>query len=321
MTPRELIIVMLMPGSIGLVLLLAAWRPWRRAGEAASTERTWWRALLCALALAAGPVAADVLLRGWHGVWPRATIHFLPHVTLIGALAGVILMRLDHRRGLRLALVVLVSGLAAWLATQHRVKNQWSSAEGAGWIIGLASVSAFIWLMADGWLGRQARPGARWSLLVWLAFSACSVLMLFSGAAALSQIAGAFAAASGAFVLLAWWRPELPIVRPTVGVVALALPAIMTLQFYRWPVMGSVPEDEIAWDRVVMTSACMIWLIPSLSALAGEPGLCKSRKPWVRTLVAFIIGLVLAFLAVRGSIPPDKYNPLHIGAEVDEYGY
>ncbi len=332
MTPRELLIVMVLPGAISMLLLLVAWRPWQRAPVVASVQTDpgtvrelppspLAKSVLSALALASGPIAADILLRGWHGLWPNATIYFLPHIVVLGAIGGLALDRLYPRQRAHLIFMIVISLLAAYLATQHRVKTQWTAGESIAWLSGLTFASIFVWTIADGWMRTVPKPGARLPLLAWLAFSACAGVMLFSGGAALSQIAGAFAAACGPFVLLAWWRPDLPMMRPAVGVLGLALPAIMTLQFYRWPSGATAPEDAIAWDRVVLTSAWMICLVPSIIVVTGESRWWKHKRPWLRTLIAFAIGAGFAVVAVTRSIPPDKYNPLKIDASQSDYGY
>lgn len=331
MTPRDLLIVMVLPGAISMLLLLVAWRPWKSAPVVASAQADpesvrelppspLAKSVLSALALASGPIAADILLRGWHGLWPNATIYFLPHIALLGVVAGLMLDRCFKRPLLRAAVLLLGSFLAAYLATQHRVKGQWSAGESAAWLAGLTFLNLIAWVEPDVWMRITLKPGARLALLAWLAFSACAGVMLFSGGAALSQIAGAFAAACGPFVLLAWWRPDLPMMRPAVGVLGLALPTIMTLQFYRWPAGADTPDDAIAWDRVMIIAAILVVLIPA-KVLMGETGPLRSRRPWVQTLLAFVVGAIVAGIAVRLATPPDKYNPLKIDASQSDYGY
>ncbi len=284
----------ILPALVSAALLAIAWRPWRRPGQngAGPEPATTLSPALSAAAMGLGVIASDLLIRGWQGLWPIATTNFVPHATLVAIITGTLASWGRLRLLGRVAMVLLGALVCTYLLTQHRVKSQWTGLERVAWLAGLTLVPTVLALACEAWARRFA--GARLAILVWLAFSAAAVVLLFSGSAALGQVTGAFAATTGPFVLLAWWRRDL---RAMVGagvVAGLMLPSMLTVQFYK---------------DVPMVAAGLVAAIPLLVWLSRF-GPMRQLPGWLATLVCVMLGAGLAGGAIAISAPKPEDNPL-----------
>ncbi len=239
-----------------------------------------------------GVIGSDVLIRGWQGAWPIATTHYVAHATLVAVVTGAMTSWGRLRALGRAAIVLLGALVCTYLLTQHRVKNQWTGLERVAWLAGLTLVPTVLALACEAWA--RARSGARLAILVWLAFSAAAVVLLFSGAAALGQVTGAFAAASGPFVLLAWWRRDVRAMRGAGIVAGLMLPSMLTVQFYK--------DVPMIAGGLVVAIPLVVW-VSRIGAVRQLPG-------WLATLACVMLGAGLAGGAVAISAPEPEDNPL-----------
>jgi len=205
-----LVRTVLLPALAAGAVLAAGWRVWRRdttlPGPAA------WAALAVGAAAVLGAV-----LRFGLAFPPSDSLSRLPWVAAAGAAFGALESAAAPRWRPLLRWVLVSAALRFVLAYKFGVA--WS--EGAG----LARISAgalglvglwWCWERALGALG-----GRCGSLLLWLAASATSLMLLFAYSAKLAEHVGAASAGLGALICAALLRPS--------GAVGGALPVVLTL--------------------------------------------------------------------------------------------
>jgi hypothetical protein len=262
------------PLVIAAVLLLAAWRPWKRG----TASRGDWGS---ALALALSYAVADRMVRAsWPG-WPPATPdRWLP---IIGLAAGAFFAFDPFRSGRKWfgygALAVAFAALAplVWDGLTSR-----ASLPHTLLITFLyAMVMVIIWSDALA-AGRPPRAAGTALILLIVAVGA-SLTFLQSFVLSFAQMAGAIAAVTGVTMLVALWRPDLDVLR------------------------GQVPVYSIlVVGLIAVCSEITLWSALALLAAAAMPGLATSNltarlRPWQRTVIAAAAAAGLCVVAVWKS--------------------
>jgi len=165
---------------------------------------------------------------------------------------------------------LLVSPLATWSAGE---RLQGVVALGAGLFV--------FWSLLEALSER--RPGASLPLIFWASASGTSLVLLFSGSASLGGLSGSLAAALGASVVLAWWKPSVSFGRGPIPVVALLLGSF-------W-ILGSL------YAEVSALSTALLLLAP-LSGWIGESPAIGKLAPWRSASLRLTVALILAGTAV-----------------------
>ncbi len=290
---QQVLLAVAVPATIAVVLLLVGWRPWRtgsapRTGPVASP-----------LAAGAGIIVADLAVRGWHGIAPASTAHWMIHLAAAGAILGWTMPAWHKPAALRLSVLVLASAAAAFALVRFRVLSTgfWTPSESVAWLGALTAVIAIPWIALDRLAVRA--NGASLPILLWATASGSAACLLLGAAeSALALLAGAAAATLGAFVLLAWWRPALPALRPAIPVISLVVPGLLVL---------AIPKSDDALPRYA--AALLLAAAPVAGWLRVLPPLSWAR-PWIGTLASFLIAAAMigwaVVIAERQFIPFDS---------------
>jgi hypothetical protein len=171
---------------------------------------------------AAGGFFAGYAALGWAPLLPADRWHWLPHLALVAAAAGLVggLPRVPP--ALAHAARAAATGLAAW-----RLAPTDADSFGVVWVLGLFVAMVVTWELVEEVARRQ--PGALVPLLLTAAAGAAGVVLVQAGSAKFAQLAGVLAAALGPFVLFAWRRPNSATLAGAVPVVAVLLPGLMAV--------------------------------------------------------------------------------------------
>lgn len=202
-TPRDVIFGAAVPALVGLVILLAAWRPWRAAGSA-PRGLDWGGPL----ALCAG------FLAGYAGIFSRPpfppldSVDWLFYLTIPLAVAALAVNTKDRALWL-VGIAVIMEGLSSGLLTLPLWQHTWSPVQGAAWVGGLEPLAAVTVLVLSA-VARQSK-GLPLPVAYLVLGGLAALTLLLSGSQKLGQLGGALAAALGPVLLLAWWsgRPFL----------------------------------------------------------------------------------------------------------------
>jgi hypothetical protein len=254
----------LIPALITLAFVAAAWRPWKRAGVPTGG----WGS---ALGVSLGYIAADILIRGWHGLLPPGGGLLHPHIALATALIAA---PLTFSRKLWAWLPTMsVLSLASSAAILRAAIN--ADARAAIPYVAIAgAVGLALWLCI--FLAARRSTGARVPLMLWAAAAGSALILLQSGNLALAQMSGALAACMGVFILLGWLRPQIPAVLGATPVFAMVMLGLL--------IAGrGFAEPWKNTDRALILAAAAI-ASPALTLL---PPLHR-LKPWAGTLVGVL---------------------------------
>ncbi|HET6202606.1 MAG TPA: hypothetical protein VFI25_07365 [Planctomycetota bacterium] len=188
----------ILPALVTGFLLSALWRPWRKG---AFPSRWSW---IEPLAFAAGYASAQVALIGWPAFPPRESTHGLFYL----AVAAGTLAPLASSRAIPVAARWIVSAVLAFavplLLLRARIEHRWSAGESAGWVFALGTAA-----LAVGAASKTASrlPGPASILALLVPLTATAGVLVLSGTALHSQLAGAVAASLGAALALSVRRP------------------------------------------------------------------------------------------------------------------
>jgi hypothetical protein len=185
----------LLPGLAAGAVLAVGWRLWRRDALAAAPAA--WAALGVGVAACLGAV-----LRFGLELPPASSAARLPWVAAAGAAYGALESASAPRWRPLLRAVLIAAALRFVLA--YRFGRTWGELEGLARVTGGAALLAFLWWC---WERALAELGARaGTILLWLAASATSVMLLCAYSAKLAEHLGAACAGLGALAVAAFLR-------------------------------------------------------------------------------------------------------------------
>ncbi len=277
LTPTDLLYGVLLPFVLATVILLVAWRPWRRTGRAPSR----WGGPLAAGMTFAGTFA---LLQGpLHVLRPGSATMWLFYLDLGFMLLGLAdsILQLPHVvRG-----IVLFGGAvaAAGLLLKFNFSNQtWDALHGALWLGGIAAITLLWWASFE----QAAVGGGMTAPLAMAAVSGVSALIIaVLVEQTTGQALGAMAVALTVAVVLAAWARRASVERGTAMVVAgIGVSALAAAYF-----ISSLPVQYVL---ILATAPVTLWVgrIPAIRRL----------RPWPRVMV--LIGLLLIPLGIAAGL-------------------
>lgn len=294
MDPIELGLAgILLPAVIAGLSLALGWRAWRRdsepSGHAAGAPALALAYLAAHLAVA-GPPASP--LPG-----SERTPAGLDWLFWLVALFGLLLTleRPLTRRGpwWSLALRLVAAALLVGGVLRMTFQREWSGWTEVAWLSGLALLLAVPWTVLE----REAREhrGARSALVLWATAASLAIVAVLSGSAKLAQLSGAVAAALGAAVVLAWWRPRVSLAGGGVSLAVLTLFGVgLCAHFYSY---------TTAADALLVAAGPVMPLamrLPGLRKLRGGRGTAAALALASLPLAVAVLRAVLAY-------EPDPY--------------
>ncbi|MFN0131908.1 MAG: hypothetical protein ACKVW3_05180 [Phycisphaerales bacterium] len=252
------------PVLIAAILVMSAWRPWRRGVEP-GPSRDWAAAGAVGLSLA----VAFPLVTGSLAFPPRSAVGWLPMMGLVAWVTGAGRTAWIRPFAVRALVAVVVCELAAWLILRPMLRHAWLGGEGWARVLGLGGVAAVVWVL----LVPLERRGARVPLVMWVASVGSAVVLVMSETASLAQASGVLAVGLGVLVVVAWWRPGLPIARGAAGPWAMLQGAIL-MGGYAYA--GTPPG----------LAAVVLLMVAPLGAWVAEVGALSRRPAWMGTVAA-----------------------------------
>ncbi len=264
------------PVVFSLFFLAMAWRPWKRSGW---PKGDWGSALGVAL----GYIVADELVRRTHQVWPDGgRMH--PHIALFAAVFVIATARPKLATFRALLAVILTIAVSALILRTPLRDDRGHAMK----VIAIASGAGLAMWSACS-LAASRQGGARVPLMLWAAASGNAVVFLQNSSISMAQMSGALAACMGGFVLLGWWRPQIPAVRGAIPVYVLVMLGLMVVGRHY-----DKPWEESHWSFFL--GACAV-ASPAVTLLPP----IKKLKAWLGTLVGLMLTIALCVAAVALS--------------------
>ena len=280
----------LLPAVLSGLLLAVGWRVWKRDAEGVDGR---WSG---SLALAAAFLATYLAIAGApSGILPGSdrTPTGLDWLFVLAAGAAVLFAHPDPVLWRRLGVRLAVSGLTVWLVLKNAFANQLAGDAAIAWFLGLAALLLIVWTAAD--LRARRRSGASSPLVWWATAATLAGVAGLSGSLKLAQLSGAVAAALGAAVVLAWWRPRLSLAGGGVALASILLFGLgLNAHFFSYTTGLDVLLIAVA------PLAPFLRVLPFLNRLEGKK----------RTLVELALaGIPLAVALARAGLAyePDPY--------------
>lgn len=250
------LLAVLIPAALSAVILLGAWRPWKRRGRL--PDGRWGGGIALAAAYAAGhAVIAGV------PPFPPVDVTNWPFYFGIGAAGlGVVgvwrcggMVRQVGRGGAAL--------LVAWLLLRPLAAAGWSAAEGWMWIPGTAAVLLGVCASTAALAERSSGSGL--GLTLFIVAAGTGAVLYYSGTASLAQGAGALA--SGLFVcfLIGLGCPRFSLARGAAPVAAVLLVSLWTCGYF-------YTEDMPAASAAALAAA------PSVAWIGRWPALRRRSR-------------------------------------------
>jgi hypothetical protein len=262
-------------GVLALVLLLAAWRPWKPA----PAGRGWWGSAL-ALGLAI-PLADRMVWHNGPGVWPVEPHRRLPLVAL-AAMAFGLAWPVWRRRTWR---GYAVAGLAAaCLAALMPVVFKAPIAP-LNLLVFAILVAAAAMLFGES--EAEAAHGARLPLVFCVAAAGAALVAIQSHSASQGLVTASMAAALAAFVAVAWWRPGLELMAAATPVYSILLVGVLA-------------------DRSISLPATALTILSAATAGLASRGPLKGLPAWAGALGCVVVSVLL--IAAALWFTPERFN-------------
>lgn len=275
----------LVPGGVAGLILLFAWRPWRKEPAAAAV-------FVPALAVAAAWTVARTAHADWSfPAWPAPTsADWIPYLALGAGLVAALLHRTMHS----FVAAALAASATMWLMTARAIENELIEsafvfqAVGAGALL-LGAVSMQT-------LARR-RPGPGAPIFMMLTCAAAAIALLNGGVASGAEQTGMLAACFGAMMVLGFLRPG----RAQIQTAIAPGFAILGAQLLNGHLYAEMPAGV----------ALLLVAAPS-AAWAGTLPIVARLRPWqqflVRTgAVLLVLGVAVA-IAIANAPPPNPYE-------------
>jgi hypothetical protein len=221
---KMLMVSAVMPAILAGAALALAWRVWRRDGD--GNRGAWGGAAGLALAYAAGHLG----LVGAPPFPPVEATQWLFWLALLAGLWGAMEDRLRLLARVRLGGRVILAIVLPVALARPLVTYSWGAGKGTLYValLGIA-VAALSWIVQRT---AERRDGALVPALLLVVATGSAGLLVMSGSALLGQLAGLLAAASGAALVLAFWRPRVSLAGGGVTVAVLLLSGLWITGFF-----------------------------------------------------------------------------------------
>ncbi len=253
------------PALAGGLLLVAAWRPWRRQHTAASG--TWGGAV----GLGASLLLSHGLMKGgWPAIVPPDQWQWLLHLVPVAMAVAIFDGSRRWPEALRWTVHLSLAALTGWLLVGPWLEGFWL------WRIALGLNVVVLIRGLDAPLRRACGPSLPLCLCVAAGGGSLLLVMSFNGRLAL--LGAALAACLAVAAALAWWRPAVSL-GGGITVLAVALPGLLYSGCF------------LAFSEIPRWTYVLVALSP-LGVWAGELPPLKGRQRAVARVVA--VGVITA---------------------------
>ncbi len=274
MPPLDILLpAVVLPALASGLLLVAAWRPWRR--EHAGAGGTWGGAV----GLGASILLSHGLMQGgWPGIVPPDQWQWLLHLVPVAMAVGILDASRRWPEALRWTVHLSLGALTGWLLVGPWLGGFWL------WRIALGLNVVVLIRGLDAPLRRGGGPSLPLCLCV--ASGGGSLLLVMSFNSRLALLGAALAACLAVAAALAWWRPAVSL-GGGITVLAVALPGLLYSGCFE--TFSEIPR----WTYVLVALGPLgIWV--------GELPPLKGRQRAVARVVAVaVITAVAVAVAVR----------------------
>lgn len=254
------------------------------------------KASLAAAAATLGYLLGHLALSNWS--WPGLPPLDTAHWPFFLAVAALALTLWEQWRSPREHVRWSVRGIlaAATLAAVARpqLQGSWSVPYYAGATIAAATVTVLWWAGLEATVRRLPRAASLLLLLGLLC--GASLILVLSGTGLVAQLTGALAAAMGPLLLIALWRPELP-----VHLVVVPLTVVTTAALWSNGLLYTYADLRLPSALLAATPAVTLGtvLLPPVRRMAASPRALlrwsAASFPLLASAVLIAIALVLAY--------------------------
>ncbi len=297
-------ILLALPAVIGwaLAVTLVPW--WKHRGPSAGVEPAPFTTRL----LAPGPLSAGAMALGVGsviGAAANAAWSLEPAIALRGlakappsfgnwyvwAAAGGTIFALAERRweGVR-GMTWGFRAMAAAsliLALSRTLMGDWSTAQRAIWLVGFPLLALAAWW---GLHRATIRPGPSGALVLWTMATLTAIARVATGSLTGATACAWLAAACGAVLLAAIFRPRAGISLAGPGASVFAL--VMTTQWF----IGPNGSDMAIWHMLLL-AAC------PLAGLLADVGRLARLKPWPHAIARAVLTAIPAMVVLAVALP------------------
>lgn len=260
-TIRDLAAAVGLPLAISLVMLLIAWRPWRRGDEGLPPRGLWGGAMAIGLGLA----AAMAVFPQWPGVPPGTRWQWLQVAAVGAAIVGVVAATIEQssRRGLPLRVVI---GLALAALATWTLRPPGDVERPELWRGGLGVAVLIWWLLMEPLALRLRGPWV--ALALTLSGVAASALILQAGFSKLAILVGGMAATLGPAFVFSLWNSRGSLAGGGMAATAVLLPMSLTIGYFYMEHEPALPLGSFA---VITLAPLALWLtqVPALQKMCS----------------------------------------------------
>jgi len=266
LTSSDLLYGVVLPAGLATLILLLAWRPWRRGGR----QPALWGG---PLAVGAAFAATFAALQGpQHVVRLSSAIMWLFYIGLGFTLLGLIDARWRAPRLVRGVLVFVVAAAGAAALLRFNFTNQtWNALEGTLWLGAIAAITVLWWASFE----QSAVGGGMIGPLAMAAVGGiCALIIAVLVEQTTGQALGAMAIALTVAVVLAAWSRRASVERGTAMVLAGIGVSALAGEYF----ISSLPLQYVL---LLAFAPATLW--------AGRVRPIRRLRPWLRVVVQLVL--------------------------------
>jgi hypothetical protein len=275
LTSSDILYGVILPFALSVVILLVAWRPWKRSR---GTPAAWGGPLAAGAAFA----VAFASLQGLHHVLALSSaIMWLFYIAAGFTLLGLVDASVRLPSALRAVLVFVAAVAASGMLLRFEFTNHvWDPQHGVLWLSAIALVTLLWWITLE----QTAVGGAIVAPLAMGALGGSSALIIaVLVEQTTGQAIGAMTIAVGVAMVMMIWSGKASLARGTAMVVAGVGVSALAAEYF----VSSLPLQFVL---LLAFAPVMLW--------SGRVPAIRRMRPWRRTAVRFVLLLIPLGVAV-----------------------
>lgn len=279
-TAREMLYTAGVPAAVALLVLIAAWRPWRR--EHPVMRGHWGAALAAGVAFLAGYALLDGEIPAWPPMQARHWLFYLAAgLTFLGLIDAAAHAFVHIPDWVRAEVALVVAGLVVLCLFFSLLQaDAWPASTSALWMAGMIVALHVAWISTETLVSRLPRGAG--PPVVFVFTSGTAVVLTLSGSLVYGRLAGVIAVVALAAFVVSLASPGFSLAR---GAVTVIVPITMALLF-----LGYHLADVDALNAVLLLGGLLLPWFARLPTLAR-------RRPAVRATAAVVLALLPVLVA------------------------